>query len=636
MCGIVGCVGARDIAAARLRVEAAAGRLAHRGPDADGLYVDDRVVLGHRRLSVIDPTARSNQPMAGADGAMLIFNGEIYNFRELAASIESAGHRLRTSSDTEVVLAMLAGGDPAQLDRLDGMFALACWLPKRNELLLARDRFGEKPLFYVESAGGLAFASELPALITASEIQRRVDRVALSCYLETGFVPAPLTMFANVRALEPGAWLRWRDGVISTGRLAELHAEPDPSLSHPGAAAEAVRAALRAAVRRQMVSDVPLGAFLSGGIDSSSVVALMQESSSRPISTFTVRFGDAKYDEGPVARRVAEHLGTDHHELMVSDASFREADLWRIIDHVGMPFHDSSAIPTYIVSRFARERVTVALSGDGGDEMFAGYPVFEWGRRVNQLSRIPRPLLATGASMLRYATHATPASFSGPVRQARKAFDAARFRDESRRFRAIHALFSPVERATLFADSSADRAASDLLAALPSESNTWTPLRRMMFSRSRFELASDMLVKVDRMSMAASLEVRAPFLDPLVADVSARLPDHLLIRDGVGKHILREAMRPLLPPEVFSHGKWGFSIPLHSFTNDEFRRVASDMLSPAGPLSGLLSPHAVRRIGERGLHATADRADLSVYQATHQLWALVQLGAWIHRFNVSL
>ncbi|HVL68413.1 MAG TPA: asparagine synthase (glutamine-hydrolyzing) [Vicinamibacterales bacterium] len=635
MCGIVGAAGEALPAGVHAAVRGASDLLTHRGPDAGGATVVDTVSIGHRRLSVLDTGDRANQPMwSPSKDAVIVFNGEIYNFPELRDDLASRGERFTTTGDTEVLLRLLERDGPAALERVAGMFALAMWRRSTGELLLARDRFGEKPLFIARRGGDLYFASELQALLELPGLPRRVDRRALACYFETGYVPAPGTLFEGIESLEPGEWLVWKRGTIRRGAVRVPQYAPDPELARPEAAREAVLAALRTAVRRQMISDVPLGAFLSGGIDSSSVAALMQEASSAPIKTFNVRFEEARYDESAVARRVAAHLGTDHHELTVTDASFQPEDLLRVVRHVGMPFADSSAIPTFVVSRHARRHVTVALSGDGGDEMFAGYPAFQWADRLERLARLPRALLRTGARAAGLGAGSRALPGAGRLRQARKALEYAALPGETARFRALHWLFAPEERQALTTDSAPP--GCDAYLRMPADAQRWTPLRRRMYSRLRYELAGDMLVKVDRMSMAVSLEVRAPFLDAEVAAVSARLPDHHLIQHGCGKHVLREAVRSLLPDEVFSHPKWGFSIPLHRFVNDRFREAAAELLRAGGPLEGLVRQPAASAILARGLRRHADAGDYSVYQATHQLWALMQLAAWRRMFAVTV
>jgi asparagine synthase (glutamine-hydrolysing) len=640
MCGIVGIVGFGDADAAHIGVRRATAALRHRGPDAEGFYFADGIALGHRRLSVLDTASRANQPMHSPDGkSVIIFNGEIYNFPELKRELESQGERFGTTSDTEVLLRLIEREGPSCLPRLRGIFAFAVWNREKRELLLARDPFGEKPLYLARRGGTLDFASELRALLELPDVERRLDYQALGYFLECGLVPWPGTMFNDIAVLEPGHWMRWREGQIETHRYFELDYRVDRDLDALPDAAEAVRSALRVAVRRQMISDVPVGAFLSGGIDSSSIVALMQESSSRPVLTFNVRFEDTGYDESPVARRVAQHLGTEHHELTVTNQGFTEADFWRILDHVGMPFHDSSAIPTYVVSRYARQLVTVALSGDGGDELFAGYTTFQWGQTVNRIARLPTWVTRTGAAAAQAAGRLPGLAAAGRLRQARKAFDAASIPGDIPRFRAIQRLFSQEDVARLLKPDAALRAERrrvNRLEQAPPRADRWTSLRRMMFNRIEHELSSDMLVKVDRMSMANSLEVRAPMLDPDLAALSARLPDRHLRNGTLGKLVLREAMRPFLPAEVFSHRKWGFSIPLHRFINDQFRQIASRLLAPEGPMRDLIDSRAAAQVLHRGLVRVSDAADFSVYQATHQLWSLMQLGGWLERYKVSL
>jgi asparagine synthase (glutamine-hydrolysing) len=640
MCGLIGLVGSTDVERAGESVRAATYKLRHRGPDAHGFFVEGPVALGHSRLSIIDTSPAANQPMFSPSGkTVIVFNGEIYNFQKIRSELEREGERFRTGSDTEVLLRLIEREDTDAFHKLQGMFAIACWRRDRGELLLARDRFGEKPLYAASLGTGIAFGSEIPALVTLEEIPRRLDFEALGYFLECGIVPAPLTMFAGVSMLEPGHWLKWRNGMVERGTYFQIDYRPDKELGALEIAAAAVRKSLQAAIRRQMISDVPLGAFLSGGIDSSSIVALMQEASSRPVKTFSVRFEHAPYDESPVARRVAQHLGTDHHELIVTDGSFHDDDLWRIIDHVGVPFYDSSAIPTYIVSRHARQQVTVALSGDGGDEMFAGYPVFWWGDIVNRLASLPAVVNRVAASSSSVFAQCPGFNRVSILRQARKAFGAARESNDADRFRALHRLFTPTdidELLTLPAAEQIGVGSRNRLTVLPPEAANWTPLRRMMFSRLKCQMSCDMLIKIDTMSMATSLEVRCPFLDPQLAALSMRLPDEHLIRGRIGKFVLREAMRPYLPKAVFSHPKWGFSIPLHTFFNERFRKTARELLNANGVIAALLKKQTVHKILACGLTRRQDASDLSVYQATHQLWSLVQLAAWLHRYNVSL
>ena len=636
MCGICGALRLDSQPDLEDRVDLMNRALIHRGPDSQGQFARNGASLAVRRLAVID-LKTGDQPIANEDQSLwIVFNGEIYNYRELAGQLQQQGHRFRTKSDTETVLHAYEEYGTATPQQLKGMFAFAIFDTRDRSLFLARDRFGEKPLFYYPEAQGLVFSSELRSLMEWPDLPRKTDHEALAHYLRVGFTPTPLTMFQSIYELPPGCWLRWSNGQVRTQEYYTPDYHPAPELEDEKEAIEAVREALTKAVRRQMVSDVPLGAFLSGGIDSSAVVATLQALSPEPIKTFTIRFEEATYDESPIARAVAQHLGTDHREIKVANAGFLPEDLWRIIDHVGAPFADSSAIPTFVLSKHVREEVTVCLTGDGGDEMFGGYTVFPWALKVEKLGRLPHPLLSAANGALGLLGH-LPAttSFSG-LRKVRRALDAAG-QQGLHQFVTIQSLFLSDEMSALVTDRDVfSTACGELprLVQLPKEAESWTPLRKLMYFRVKHNLPQDMLIKIDRMSMANSLELRAPMLDVEVAEVAMKLPDKYLIKGGVGKYILRESVRPLLPQVVFSHPKTGFSIPLHRFQNQAFIELAQELLSDrSGPL-GLLNAKAVERICQLGLRRKRDHLDVSVYRATHQLWALIQLAAWGQRFHV--
>ena len=412
----------------------------------------------------------------------------------------------------------------------------------------------------------------------------------------------------------------------------------DEDLHDDEAATEACREVLERAVRRQMVADVPLGAFLSGGIDSSTVVASMVRVASRPVTTFTVRFEDQRYDESRIARKTAERLGTDHREIVVPNAAFEEDDLWRIVDHVGQPFYDSSAIPTYVLCKHVREHVTVALTGDGGDEMFAGYPFFRWGLAVERLGKIPDLVLGAGAKACRSLARTRILQARTELRQIRRAVEAATGDPRGMPARLL-SVYDALDLDLLLRDPEIRRVGTSALGrltALPPEAARWSPLRRLMYYRIRNNLARDMLTKVDSMSMACSLELRAPMLDAEVAGFAARLPDHQLLRHGRGKHILRQAMGQRLPREIFEAPKSGFSVPLHRYLNDAFYGLVSDLLGPDGPLRGIVHQPEVEAIIRRARDTERDAADISLYRASHQLWSLAILAAWAKRFEVEL
>ena len=638
MCGICGVTSIDPAPSFTKGVRAMNAKLAHRGPDSDGYEERDGIGIAIRRLAIID-LETGDQPMPSGDGAVhVVLNGEIYNYRELRKELQSRGHRFKTRSDTEVVAnGYLQWGDEL-IPRLSGMFAIAVHDHRDGSLFLARDRFGEKPLFYHATNDRLVFSSELQSLMEWPDTPRVVDLEALSYFLRFGYPPTPLTMLQDVRELDPGSTLLWKSGTIQTERYYEPDYTPDPALSDPNVAIGAVQDARRSAVARQMVSDVPLGAFLSGGIDSSGVVALMQEASSTPIKTYTVRFQEEGYDEGPIARAVADHLGTEHHELVVENAGFTPDDLWRIVDHVGQPFADSSAIPTHVISQRVSEEVKVCLTGDGGDDMFAGYDRFRWAAQVDRLGRLPGPMLKLGGAILSAARRSPGLRSSGIARRTARAIEAAT-EPANLRMAAIESLFSKAELGRLIADpnllSITDRD-SPRMSELPDAAKEWTQLRRHMHLGISQKLPRDYLVKIDRMSMASSLELRAPLLDPEVTAISMRLPDNMLIRDGVQKYALREAVRPLLPDVVFSHPKTGFSVPLHRFQNDAYRDTVMEILGERTGVLSLLNGREIDRIIDLGLNRKQDRADISVYRASHQLWALLQLGAWSSRFGITL
>lgn len=635
ICGLYATVEQTEIASVLQRMNEA---LSHRGPDDAGHHVHQRCGIAMRRLSIID-LAGGHQPIANENGQITtVFNGEIYNFQQLRKMLCDRGHHFQTQSDTEVLVHLFEDEAERAPEFLKGMFAFCIYDQTAGSLFLARDRFGEKPLYYYNHPqDGFVFSSEIRSLLEHPSIPRQLDYEALGYYMRAGFVPAPLTMFKAVRMLPPGHWLRWRDGNLTIRPYFTIDYRPDPDLEAEDKATEAVRAALQQAVKRQAISDVPLGAFLSGGIDSSSVVAMLQTTANHRVKTFTMRFEEQSHDEGEIAREVAEHLGTDHHEFIVPKVAFEPDDFSRIIDHVGLPFNDTSAIPTYILSKHIGQAVTVALSGDGGDEMFAGYPVFRWGMTIRKMQKLPRPLLRFGAETANWASRGHIFSDVSGLRRIRRGLEAASHPYHLLPVE-IHSLFEREELEGLVrCERTLSVACGDLplFTTLPPHAESWSALRQLMYYRLKHGLNDQMLTKVDRMSMAASIEVRSPMLDADLAALSMRLPDKHLIRNGVGKHILRRAMRSQLPDVVFSHPKSGFGIPMHSFQNEKYQAMAHDLLEKRNGIMQLLCPLRVRNIIHTGLEQKADRADRSTERANYQLWALMQLSAWQQRFEVS-
>jgi asparagine synthase (glutamine-hydrolysing) len=601
------------------------GVMRHRGPNADGVHLGRGVGLGHRRLSIID-LVTGDQPIFSEDRSVaVILNGEIYNFRELRPWLEARGHRFQTQSDTEVIVHAYEELGPDCIRELRGMFALALWDERRRRLLLARDRVGKKPLYYAHDGERLAFASELKALVQDPALKRAVNLEAVDQYLSLGAVQAPTTIFQGVAQLPPAHYLVWENGA---SRVAEYWDVPRGAAVDRSEvqALEAFDEVFSEAVRLRLISDVPLGAFLSGGVDSTAVVEAMSRLSDAPVVTTSVGFAERRFSELPHARAVAEALGTDHHEVMVEPRA--SAVLPRLVWHLDEPHADSSALPTYYVSRAARERVTVALSGDGGDEVFAGYQrryglnrwesrlrraMPGWARRglLGPLGRVypkadwlPRPLRA------RYFLQNLGTTFE------RAYFaDLSLFRDEDKR-----RLVSPdFRRALSGTDPFAGFARHfDRVRGLDA-------LSQLLYVDLKTWLANDILVKVDRMSMACSLEVRAPLLDHKVIEFAATVPPDLKYRGRVSKYLLKRHLDGRVPRAALHRPKQGFEIPVAAWLRGELRPLAEEVvLSARAAGRGYLEPGRARALWDRHQSGIGDHSA--------QLWALLVLELWHRAF----
>jgi asparagine synthase (glutamine-hydrolysing) len=626
MCGICGIAALGPIDRDALGAMNAAIR--HRGPDDDGFFLredDDGVSvgLGFRRLSIID-LETGNQPIMNEDGSVqLVFNGEIYNFRELRRELVARGHRFATDADTEVIVHLYEEHGQACIERLNGMFAFALWDERKRELVLARDRFGKKPLYYAELGDALLFGSELKSLLQHPLCPTGLDLAAFSRYLALEYVPTPYSIFDGVKKLPGGHLLRWHDGRSRIVQYWDLSFDRDEPAHTEDEYADELHRQLRAAVRRRLVSDVPLGAFLSGGIDSSSVVAMMvEELPSSSVKTFSIGFEDRSFDESQHARRVAEHLGTDHHEDVFTARTLLEL-LPTVTDFLDEPFADASILPTYLLSRFTRGSVTVALGGDGSDELLAGYPTFP-AERIAQLYRVPRFLHEDVLVPLADRLPVSTANFSLDFK-LKRFLRGARLPTEVRHPVWLGS-FAPDEQRALLLDPRADpflehRQSWD---RAPSRDG----LERLIYLYAKTYLQDDILVKVDRASMACSLEVRAPFLDVELVEFLGRVPPQLKLRRFETKHLLKRAMRSVLPAGIAERPKKGFGIPIAEWFKDELREALLDELSAERLVrQGLFNAVEVQKLVSEHLTGKADHRKQLWTLFTFQLW----YGRWFER-----
>jgi asparagine synthase (glutamine-hydrolysing) len=621
MCGIAGLV-ALDGGAVDTRIlDAMAAALVHRGPDSGGRVIAGEVGLAARRLAIIDVEG-GDQPLSNEDGRVhVVQNGEIYNHRELQAQLEGRGHRFRTRSDTEAMAHLYEERGPAFVEDLRGMFAVAAWDEREGRLVVARDRFGIKPLYLWQTERHLAFASELKAMLRHPDFPRDVDHDAVEAYLSSNAIPAPLTIFRAARKLGAGERLVWQrhTGGLTVERYAEVRPVPAERVRTEDEAtlAAELRDRLRDSVRAHLVSDVPVGVLLSGGIDSTALTALATQESGDRVRTFSIGFEERSYDELGLARLVAARYGTEHHELVVRPDAV--ALLPAIVDAFDEPFADSSALPTYLVSQLAASHVKVALSGEGGDELFGGYYTYVadlLAPRMAPVARVSRPLVE------RLPTSTDKVSFDYKA----KRFVRAAHLPPLERHLGWKEIFTAAERdALLEPDRRATAEPHALYRARYEGSQGATPLARLQDVDIGVYLADDLLVKVDRASMAHSLETRVPFLDRVVTELAMALPDRHKVRWLRQKRLLRAAVAPLLPDEVRRAKKQGFSIPLATWLRGPLRPVVRDHLAaPALRRHGFLRPDAVEDIIRR--HETG-RADLG-----RQLWNLLVFTLWYERY----
>jgi asparagine synthase (glutamine-hydrolysing) len=628
MCGIAGLLLARASlppAEIEARLWAMTGSIRHRGPDDQAVWTDGMAGLAQARLAIIDLSAAANQPLSSQDGSVWItYNGEVYNFADIRRDLEALGYVFRSRGDAEVIANGWHAWGPRVLDRMRGMFALALWDRRSRKLILARDRLGKKPLYYAPTASALLFGSEIKALLTWPGLSREANLSAIDHYLSLQYVPAPETAFAGIFRIPAAHYLvatadpagGWRN--LELVRYWQL---PDPNATRAARpVAELERelvAHLDEAVRLRLIADVPLGAFLSGGIDSASVVATMARVGGGRVKTFTIGFGDKRYDETRYARMVAERYGTDHEEFIVEpDAA---SVLPRLVWHYGEPFADPSAIPTYYVSEMARRKVTVALNGDGGDEAFLGYSRYRAMRHLAQLDRLPQWGRLALARLLACAPPGLQRELRLP--QLRDILEASSGRSEQR-YAGTIVFFADRDKEAGYGEAMRthlDHSALDLLAPYFAAADglvagaNWADLHTY--------LPDDLMVKVDVASMAHGLETRSPLLDHVLLEWALGIPADVKMAGGRTKALLKSAMAPYLPPEVIHRKKMGFGCPIDEWLRGELKPLAYDtLLAPAARERGLLRPDYVRRLLDE--HCSGARNHHT------RLWALLMLELW--------
>ncbi len=630
MCGIAGIIYLDGRNAAADEVEPMLTAITHRGPDQGAVIVNGAAALGNRRLAILDLSPAGALPMTSHDGRyVLAYNGEIYNHRSLRAQVPSLRDvKWRSGSDAETIIELYRAEGAAMLDYLRGMFAFALWDNQTRTLFAARDRMGEKPFYFYHDHQMFAFASEIKALLMHPRVPRRSrferDIDMLPTYLSMGYFPAPETAFTFIRALQPGEMLLLRDGEESIRRYweppypAEAHPEADSSVA---SWVERLRAALEESVTQALISDVPLGAFLSGGLDSSLIAALMKRHAGT-VKTFSIGFeGDDSFDETPYAAQVAQHLGTDHTPFTVKADALNL--LPKLVWHHDQPFADSSAIPTFLVSQLTREHVTVALTGDGGDELFAGYERFYAAGLAARLEFVPAAVWRAADRVLTRLPEGT--SYYNLLKRGR---------------RFVRAASLPPDQAYLdfvrIFDFGAVKSLLNAERYHPTHDPAWRlfaphslhggRLSDLLMGNMRTYLPDDLLIKTDRSAMAASLEGRAPFLDHVLVELAAQIPENLKLRGRITKFILKEAARGILPDSIITRPKHGFGVPLGAWLRRDATLVRDTLLSPEARARGLLHMPAVRRLIDEHAEGRRDHAG--------RLWTLLTL-EWWHRLFID-
>lgn len=624
MCGICGIINhQRDRVVERHEIQAMSDAIIHRGPDDAGLYLNGAAGLGMRRLAIIDVSS-GQQPIYNEDrSAAIVLNGEIYNHLELRRELEARDHQFRTHADTEVILHAWEEYGDACPTYLNGMFAFAIWDERQQRLFIARDRLGKKPLYYHHDGHRLLFASEIKAILQVPGVPREIDPQALDHFLTFEYIPAPLSIFRAIRKLPQGHWLKLQDGRLEVRRYWSLRYSA--SQRSEAELAEEFVALLRDAVKIRLMSEVPLGAFLSGGLDSSAVVAMMSQTATTGVKTFSIGFDNATYNELPYARAVARHFGSDHHEEIITPDAVRLTE--RIVRQLDEPLGDFSVFPTYMVSEMARKHVTVALSGDGGDELLGGYETYIAERMARRYGRLPSWLRQ---ELIEPVVGLLPPTEKkkGFINKSRRFIEGCRLPADLQHVRWMIFL-QEAEKQLLYRhelqDALRGRDPYDFIRAAFAASGSSVPLDQQEYVDIVTYLVDDIMVKVDRMSMAVSLESRAPFLDYRVVEFCATLPAHLRLNGKRSKYLLKQALTGILPAEILNRRKEGFSIPIKSWMKEELKPMMLDFLSPSAlQRTGCFEPQHVERLVREHLEGRENHS--------HRLWSLLMFQMWHHEY----
>ncbi len=623
ICGVINSVSNRTIEKAV--VKRMCDQIVHRGPDDEGIYTNGHVGLGMRRLSIID-LVTGRQPISNEEqNIWIVFNGEIYNHREIREDLEKKGHKFRTNTDTESIVHAYEEYGEECVTKLNGMFAFAIWDGRKNECFLARDRIGIKPLYYFFDKTRLVFGSELKSILQVEDIPKRIDLQALDNFLTFEYIPAPLSIFQNIKKLPPGHTLTLRNNEIWIRNYWDLTVQPD-SLDLEAAKTN-LRDLLQDAVKIRLMSDVPLGAFLSGGIDSSTIVALMSQVMDQPVKTFSIGFEDSTYNELDYARMIAKKFKTEHHEFIIKPNAVELTD--KLLKYLDEPFGDFSIFPTYLVSKMAREYVTVVLSGDGGDELFAGYDTYIADQMANYYDRLPGWLRNGFLPRMMDAIPPSPKK-KGVINRAKRFVEGMRLPGDLHHTRWMIFL-QKLEREMLFTDDvksginekDSYKFIRDYFKAVMPQ--TTDSINQQMYVDVKTYLVDNILVKVDRMSMASSLEARVPFLDHRFAEFAATISGNRKLQNRKSKLILKQAMEELLPRDILYRGKEGFSIPIKNWLKEDLKPMMMDILSPEKiKREGFFNTDFVEKLKQEHLQGVENHS--------HRLWALMIFGKWYDHY----